>query len=255
MGDAGSLAAAEARGRSCSSRSGARDRRAARARARATRPTACAAVWDHTLREGVEDPAPSGRARARRGPRGARRARRGAGGERPPARAGRAAGASLGARDRQALRRTDRGSPAGYDEEAAAGSRPRRPTTTARPALRQRPVPAQPRPAQRRLRKWGAARDSLERAVAAFDALGSTGWAEQARSELARVGARRPAPSGELTPTEQRGQTRRRRACQQGDRGRASSPFTRSRRTSHTPTRSSASARATSSRPGSPAQP
>ena len=58
--------------------------------------------------------------------------------------------------------------------------------------------------AQRRVRKWGVARDSLERAVAAFDALGSTGWAEHARSELARVGARRPSPSGELTPTEQR---------------------------------------------------
>ena len=58
--------------------------------------------------------------------------------------------------------------------------------------------------AQRRLKKWGGARDSLERAVAAFDRLGSTGWAEQARSELARVGARRPSATGELTATEQR---------------------------------------------------
>ena len=41
--------------------------------------------------------------------------------------------------------------------------------------------------------------------MAAFDELGSPGWAEQARSELARVGARRrKAPTGELTPTEQR---------------------------------------------------
>lgn len=56
--------------------------------------------------------------------------------------------------------------------------------------------------AQRRSRKWGSARDTLERAAAAFDELGSTGWAENARSELARVGARRAAAAGELTPTE-----------------------------------------------------
>jgi DNA-binding CsgD family transcriptional regulator len=58
--------------------------------------------------------------------------------------------------------------------------------------------------AQRRLKKWGGARDSLEGAVAAFDVLGSVGWAELAHSELARVGARRPTPSGELTPAELR---------------------------------------------------
>src|SRR6185369_11551886 len=58
--------------------------------------------------------------------------------------------------------------------------------------------------AQRRFRKWGAARESLEAAAAAFDELGSAGWAEDARSELARVGARKPRPSGELTPSEQR---------------------------------------------------
>jgi DNA-binding NarL/FixJ family response regulator len=58
--------------------------------------------------------------------------------------------------------------------------------------------------AQRRVRKWGAARGSLEDAVAAFEQLGSGGWAEEARSELARVGARRPSPTGQLTPTEQR---------------------------------------------------
>jgi len=57
---------------------------------------------------------------------------------------------------------------------------------------------------QRRLKKWGAARDSLQAALAAFGELGSEGWAEQARSELARVGARRPTPSGELTPSERR---------------------------------------------------
>ena len=58
--------------------------------------------------------------------------------------------------------------------------------------------------AQRRLKKWGAAREALERAAAAFEALGSPGWAEEAGSDLARVGARRPTPSGELTPAERR---------------------------------------------------
>ena len=58
--------------------------------------------------------------------------------------------------------------------------------------------------AQRRHRKWGAARRSLEQAVAAFDEMGSPGWAEQARDELARVSARKPKADGELTPTEQR---------------------------------------------------
>ena len=58
--------------------------------------------------------------------------------------------------------------------------------------------------AQRRHRKWGAARAALEDAVAAFEELGSDGWAEAARSELGRVGARRPRPAGELTEAEQR---------------------------------------------------
>ena len=58
--------------------------------------------------------------------------------------------------------------------------------------------------AQRRARKWGAASRSLERAAAAFDRIGSVGWAEDARAELERVGARRPAAEGGLTPTERR---------------------------------------------------
>jgi ATP/maltotriose-dependent transcriptional regulator MalT len=57
---------------------------------------------------------------------------------------------------------------------------------------------------ERRRKKWAAARSALERAAAVFDEIGSTGWAEQTRSELARVGARKPRPSGELTPSEQR---------------------------------------------------
>ena len=58
--------------------------------------------------------------------------------------------------------------------------------------------------AQRRARKWGAARETLERAASAFEELGSDGWAETARSELSRAGARRPAKAGGLTPTERR---------------------------------------------------
>jgi DNA-binding CsgD family transcriptional regulator len=58
--------------------------------------------------------------------------------------------------------------------------------------------------ARRRHRKWAAARVSLEQAAAAFDELGSPGWAEEARSELSRIGARRPRPAGELTPSERR---------------------------------------------------
>jgi DNA-binding CsgD family transcriptional regulator len=57
---------------------------------------------------------------------------------------------------------------------------------------------------RRRSKKWGAARGSLEGAVTAFEAIGSPGWVEEARSELSRVGARRPAPAGELTATERR---------------------------------------------------
>lgn len=55
---------------------------------------------------------------------------------------------------------------------------------------------------QRRHRKWAAARGSLERAAAAFDELGSPGWADAARSELARVGGRKRRASGELTEAE-----------------------------------------------------
>jgi DNA-binding CsgD family transcriptional regulator len=58
--------------------------------------------------------------------------------------------------------------------------------------------------AQRRAKKWGAARDVLERTVAAFEAIGSPGWADDARAELGRVGARKPAASGGLTATERR---------------------------------------------------
>lgn len=58
--------------------------------------------------------------------------------------------------------------------------------------------------AQRRLRQWGAARRFLQEALSAFETLGSPGWAELVRAEVQRVGARRPRPIGELTPSERR---------------------------------------------------
>jgi DNA-binding NarL/FixJ family response regulator len=58
--------------------------------------------------------------------------------------------------------------------------------------------------ALRRAKRWGAARTALQGAAATFEGLGSPGWAAEARSELERVGARRPRPAGELTPTERR---------------------------------------------------
>ena len=58
--------------------------------------------------------------------------------------------------------------------------------------------------ALRRTRRWGEARAALEAAVAAFDTLGSPGWAAEARSELARVGGRRAAADGALTGAERR---------------------------------------------------
>ena len=57
--------------------------------------------------------------------------------------------------------------------------------------------------ALRRRRAWRAAREALERAAEAFDALGSDGWAEQACAELDRIAARRGRPAGELTPAEE----------------------------------------------------
>ncbi len=57
--------------------------------------------------------------------------------------------------------------------------------------------------AQRRSKRWRGARETLERAAAAFGELGAAGWARRARSELERVGGRRRAEGG-LTPSERR---------------------------------------------------
>ena len=45
------------------------------------------------------------------------------------------------------------------------------------------------------------ARASLEGAIAVFEELGASVWAEHARDELSRIGGRRSS-KGELTPTE-----------------------------------------------------
>ncbi|MGB2874277.1 MAG: LuxR C-terminal-related transcriptional regulator, partial [Gaiellaceae bacterium] len=58
--------------------------------------------------------------------------------------------------------------------------------------------------AQRRGKRWAAARKALEQAAEAFEEIGSSGWAEDARSELGRIAARRPQQEGQLTPSEQR---------------------------------------------------
>ena len=54
----------------------------------------------------------------------------------------------------------------------------------------------------RRFKKSGAARRALNESAAGFDHLGCRGWAEQARTELSRLGGRRPTPRKELTSGE-----------------------------------------------------
>ena len=56
---------------------------------------------------------------------------------------------------------------------------------------------------QRRAKQRGAARTTLEDALARFERLGAPLWAEQTRAELARIGGRAPS-RGELTEAERR---------------------------------------------------
>jgi DNA-binding CsgD family transcriptional regulator len=58
--------------------------------------------------------------------------------------------------------------------------------------------------AQRRAKKRAAGRRSLEQARAGFEALGCPGWAQAAAAELDRISGRRAAPGGGLTPGERR---------------------------------------------------
>ncbi|MBQ1071098.1 helix-turn-helix transcriptional regulator, partial [Micromonospora sp. D75] len=57
--------------------------------------------------------------------------------------------------------------------------------------------------AYRRVRRRREARAALDAAVAEFDALGASAFADRARAELGRIGARTPAPTA-LTATEER---------------------------------------------------
>jgi DNA-binding CsgD family transcriptional regulator len=56
---------------------------------------------------------------------------------------------------------------------------------------------------QRRAKRRGAARTTLDEALSVFERLGAPLWAEQTRAELARIGGRAPS-RGELTEAERR---------------------------------------------------
>ena len=56
---------------------------------------------------------------------------------------------------------------------------------------------------QRRQKKKRAARETLDRALSVFEALGAQAWVGTTRAELNRIGGRAPSPY-ELTPTEAR---------------------------------------------------
>ena len=58
--------------------------------------------------------------------------------------------------------------------------------------------------AERRLRKWGLARRTLEEAAAGFDRIGSPGWVAIALAEQGRISARRPTSQTDLTPSQRR---------------------------------------------------
>jgi len=163
------------------------------------------AVWDHTQREGVEDPgafpvagdlvealAEAGRAKEA---------------DQVTGRLGGLAAAqqhpwalATAARSASVITLAD-----GYDEAAAAGLAAAAGSyralglgfDAARTLLFLGRV-------QRRFKKRAAARDSLEQARSGVEALGCPGWAQAAAAELDRISGRRAAPAGGLTPGEQR---------------------------------------------------
>ena len=57
--------------------------------------------------------------------------------------------------------------------------------------------------ASRQAKQKGAARETLEQALAIFEELGARLWADKARAELKRISGRRPTSDG-LTETEER---------------------------------------------------
>jgi DNA-binding NarL/FixJ family response regulator len=164
-----------------------------------------AAVWEHTVREGVEDPgvfpvagdlvealAEAGQFEA--AARVIGRLRDLAAAQRHPW--------GLATADRSAAVVTLAG---GYDEAAAAqlarAAAGYRALGLGFDAARALLVLGR---AQRRAKKRAAARQCLEQARSGFEALGCPGWAQAAAAEADRVSGRRAAPGGGLTPGEQR---------------------------------------------------
>ena len=88
------------------------------------------------------------------------------------------------------------GAQAGFERALAEHARTQDPFQHARTLLAQGVT-------QRRAKQRGAARLTLEQALAIFERLGAPLWAEKARSELARIGGRAPS-RGELTEAERR---------------------------------------------------
>jgi DNA-binding CsgD family transcriptional regulator len=88
------------------------------------------------------------------------------------------------------------GAQAGFERALAEHARTQDPFQHARTLLAQGMT-------LRRARQRGAARRTLEQAVAMFDRLGAPLWADKARAELRRIGGRAPS-SGELTEAEHR---------------------------------------------------
>ena len=167
--------------------------------------TSLSAVWEHTVREGIEDPGAF--------PVAADLAEALAEAGRPEAAGeviGRLGGLATAQQHPWGLAAADRAAATvalaeGYDEAAAArlaqAAGAYRALGLGFDAARALLVLGR---AQRRHKKRAAARQSLEEARAGFAALGCPGWAQAAAAELDRVSGRRAAPGGGLTPGEQR---------------------------------------------------
>jgi DNA-binding CsgD family transcriptional regulator len=167
--------------------------------------TSLDAVWQHTVREGVEDPGAFpvagdlAEALAEAGQFAA-----------AGAVIGRLAGLAAAQRHPWGLATADRSAAVvtlahGYDDAAAAqlaaAAEAYRALGTGWEAARALLVLGR---AQRRAKKRAAARDSLEQARAGFEQLGCPGWAQAVAAELDRISGRRAAPAGGLTPGERR---------------------------------------------------
>ena len=167
--------------------------------------TSLAAVWEHTVREGVEDPGAF--------PVAGDLAEALAEAGRPTEATeviGRLAGLAAAQDHPWGLATADRAKAVvalagGYDEAAAAqlagAAAAYRALGLGWDAARALLVLGR---AQRRAKKRAAARQSLEQARAGFEELGCPGWAQAAAAELDRVSGRRAAPGGGLTPGERR---------------------------------------------------